>query len=50
MNEKVVKDNVQKELDDTIYELPDLPKLELSDGLLKTLGVEVDDVRSRIRQ
>ena len=41
--EKVVKDNVQKELDDTICELPDPPKPELGDGLLNTLGVEADD-------
>ena len=42
--EKVIKENVQKELDDTIYELLDLPKLELGDGFLNTLGVEGDDI------
>ena len=30
----------KKELDDTIYELPDPPKLELTDGFLNLLGVE----------
>ena len=42
--EKVVQDSVQKELDDTIYELPDMPTLELGDGLLDALGVEANDV------
>ena len=39
-----VQDSVQKELDDTIYELPDPPKLELGDGLLNLLGVQADDI------
>ena len=30
----------KKEVDDTIYELPDPPKLELTDGFLNLLGVE----------
>ena len=42
--EKIVQNSVQKELDNTIYELPDPPKLELGDGLLKTLGVQADDI------
>ena len=40
--EKVAQDSVQKELDDTIYELPDPARLEL--GLLNSLGVEADDI------
>ena len=31
----------KKELDETNYELPDPPKLELDDGFLNSLGVEV---------
>ena len=31
-------------MDDTIYELPYPPKLELGDGLLDPLGVEADDI------
>ena len=42
--EKVAKDNVQRELDDTIHELPDPPKLELGDCLFNTLGVEANDI------
>ena len=42
--EKFVQNSVQKELDDTVYELPDLPKLELDNGLLSTLGVQPDDI------
>ena len=42
-NEKV-QDSVRKELDDTIYELPNPPKLELADGLLNSLGVQADDI------
>ena len=43
--EKTVKDNVQQQLGDTLYELPDNPpKLELEDSLLNSLGVEADDV------
>ena len=30
-------------MDDTIYELLDLPKLELGDGLLNLLAVQADD-------
>ena len=30
-------------MDDTIYELPDSPKLELGDGLLNLLAVQADD-------
>ena len=42
--EKTVQDSVQKELDNTIYELPDPPTLELGDGLLDVLGVEANNV------
>ena len=42
--EKVAQDSVKKELDDTIYELPDPARLELGDGLLNSLGVEADDI------
>ena len=45
--EKVIQDSVQRELDDTIYELPDPPKLELRDSLLNMLGVETDDILDR---
>ena len=48
MKEKVaqefVQNNVQKELDDTIFEFPDPPNFELGDGLLNSLGVEADDI------
>lgn len=39
-----VKDNVQKELDSTIFELPDPPKHELGDNLISLLGVKADDI------
>ena len=43
--EKTVKGNIQQQLDDTLYELPDNPpKLELGNCLLNLLGVEADDV------
>ena len=43
--QKNVRDDVQQQLDYTLYELPDHPpKLELGDGLLNSLGVEADDV------
>ena len=42
-NEKV-QDSVWKELDNTIYELPNPPKLELANGLLNSLGVQVNDI------
>ena len=32
------KEKIIDEIDNKIYELPDLPKLELGDGLLNTLG------------
>ena len=41
---KNVRDDVQQQLDDMIYELPDPPKLELADGLLNSLGVKADDI------
>ena len=42
--EKVVQNSVQRELDKTIYELPDSVRLELVDGLLNSLGVHADDI------
>ena len=46
--ENNVRDDVQQQLDDTLYELrDDPPKLELGDGLLNSLGVEADDVLHR---
>ena len=42
--ENVVQESVQKELDDTIYKLPDISILELGDGLLNALGVEANSV------
>lgn len=35
---------MQKELDDTIYELLDPPYMDLRDGFLNALGVEANDV------
>ena len=42
--ENVVQESVQKELDDTLYKLPDMSILELGDGLLNALRVEANDV------
>ena len=42
--EKVAKDSVKKELDDTIYELTDPSRLGLGDVLLNQLGVEANDI------
>ena len=43
MSRKQEKNNIQKELDDKIYELPDdPPKLELEDVLKNVLGTEAD--------
>ena len=42
--EQTVQKEVQKELEDTIYELPDPSRLELGDVVLNSLGVEADDV------
>ena len=40
-----IKDKVQKELDDKIYELPDdPPKLELGDSLANIFGPEAEDI------
>ena len=41
---KEEKEKIIDEIDDNIYELPDLPKLELGDGLLNTLGAEAEDI------
>ena len=38
------KDNILQEFDDKIYEMPDLPKLEIGDGLLSALGTEAKDI------
>ena len=38
------KDRVLHEIDDKIYEIPDLPKLELGDGLANVLGPEPEDI------
>ena len=34
------KEKIIDEIDDKIYEIPDLPKLELGDQILNTLGAE----------
>ena len=40
-----VKNEIQKELDDKIYELPnDPPKLQLGDALVSLFGPEADDI------
>ena len=38
------KEKIIDEIDNKIYESPDLPKLELGDGLLNTLGAEAKDI------
>lgn len=38
------KDDLSIQIDDTIYELPEQPDLELGNGLIDTLGVEVNDL------
>ena len=38
------KEKVLDEIDDKIYELPDLPKLELEDQLPNTLGAEAEPI------
>ena len=35
---------LEKKIDDTIHELPDLPKLEFSDPILNVLGAEAEDI------
>ena len=43
--EEGIKDKVLEEIDDKIYEIPDLPpKLELGDGLANVLGPEAEDI------
>lgn len=42
--EQTVQKEVQKELEDTIYEFPDPSRLELGDVVLNSLSVEADDV------
>lgn len=42
--ESLPKDDVRIQIDDSIYELPDQPNLELVDGLLDTFGVEANDL------
>ena len=38
------KEKIIREIDDKIYEIPELLKLELSNQVLNTLGVEAEDV------
>ena len=38
------KEKIIDEIDENIYELPDLPKLELGDQLRNTLGAEAEDI------
>ena len=42
--EEKTKDKVLGEIDNKIYEMPDLPKLELGDGLANILGAEAEDI------
>ena len=35
---------LEEKIDDTIHELPDLPKLEFSDPILNVLGAEAEDI------
>ena len=42
--EEEIKDKVLEEIDDKIHEIPDLPKLELGDGLANILGAEAEDI------
>ena len=45
LSKKQEKQNIQKELNDKIYELPDdPPKFELGDGFINVLGEEADDI------
>ena len=38
------REKIIDKIDDKIYEIPDLPKLELGDQLLNTLGAEAEDI------
>ena len=38
------KDKVLEEIDEKIHEIPDLPKLELGNGLVNLLGAEAKDI------
>ena len=38
------KDKVLEEIDEKIHEIPDLPKLELGNGLINVLGAEAKDI------
>ena len=38
------KDKVLQEIDEKIHEIPDLPKLELGNGLINVLGAEAKDI------
>ena len=42
--ERTAQKEFQRELDDTIYELPHPPRLELGDGVINSLVVEADDI------
>ena len=41
---KTLYDTAKKQIDDSIYELPDHVQLELGDGLIDNLGVEANDL------
>ena len=41
------KEKIIDETDDKIYEIPDLPKLELGNQLLNILGSEAEDILER---
>ena len=43
-----IKDKVSEEIDDKIYKITDLPKLELGDGLVNILGTEAENVLKEI--
>ena len=43
-NIAALKDDISIQIDDTIYELPKPPDLELGSGLVDTLGVEANDL------
>ena len=38
------QDNISLQIDDTIYELPEQPDLELANGLIEPIGVEANDL------
>ena len=48
VKEEETKDRVLEEIDDKIYEIPDLPKLELGYDLASILGTEAEDILMKI--